>query len=91
MNSTAFARMMDTEGAPIMPRLETGDRIRDAIAEVYASEPTPDQLAEQLAAVAAGNGLGAGEILLWLHDRPRHEMRAAHFTRWCRRYGFIAP
>ena len=44
---------------------------------------------EQLAAVAVANGLTASEILLWIHDRPRHEMSAAHFVRWCGRYGFL--
>lgn len=68
----------------------TVDRIRDAIAEVYAEEPSPEQLAEQLAALAAAHGVSVGEVLLWIHDRPRHEMSAAHFLRWCERYGFIA-
>jgi hypothetical protein len=67
----------------------TAERIRDAIAEVYAEEPSPDQLAEQLAAVAAAHGLGLRDILLWIHDRPRHEMSAAHFLLWCERYGFL--
>ena len=45
------------------------------------SFPCPDQLGEQFAAVAAVNGLGAGEILLWIHGGPRHEMSAADFAR----------
>jgi fructose-1,6-bisphosphatase/sedoheptulose 1,7-bisphosphatase-like protein len=63
----------------------TAERIRDAIAEVYAAEPSPDQLAT----VAAAHGLGLRDILLWIHDRPRHEMSAAHFLLWCERYGFL--
>ncbi len=66
------------------------DRICDAIADLYANEPSPEQLAAQLAAVAGAHGIGTGEILLWVHDRSQHEMSTAHFVRWCRRYGLIA-
>ena len=59
-------------------------------ADLYANQPSPEQLAEQLAAVAGAHGIGTGEILLWVHDRPRHEMSATHFVSWCRRYGLIA-
>ena len=74
-----------------MPITTSAERIRDALAEMYAAEPAPDELAEQLVATAAAIGVDEHVIVLWIHDRPRHEMSAAHFRRWCALYGFCSP
>jgi hypothetical protein len=66
-------------------------RIRDAIAETYAGEPVPELLAEQLAAIANLNDLSTLDVLLWVHDRPRHDLNLDHFCRWAVRYGFLQP
>ncbi len=46
---------------------------------MYAAEPRPDQRARSLCATAAG--VDEHVILLWIYDRPRPEMSAAHFRR----------
>ena len=81
---------MEGEAFP-MPQETANDAITAAIADAYAQEPSPEQLAEQLRAVAAAHGLAEHHIMLWIHDRPRHEMSTAAFVRWCQRYGFLEP
>ena len=71
-------------------RFVTEEQIAAAIADVYAAEPSPEQLAAQLVAVAAAHNIDRNAILLWVHDRPRHEMSTAHFLRWCQRYDFAS-
>jgi hypothetical protein len=66
-------------------------RIRDAIAEAYPAAPPPEMLAEQLAALATLNDLTTLDVLLWIHDRPRHDLNLDHFCRWAVRYGFLQP
>lgn len=66
----------------------TEEQIAAAIAEMYALEPSPEELAAQLVAIADAHTINRHVILMWIHDRPRHEMSTAHFLQWCRRYDF---
>ena len=76
---------MMRQGGPI---IVTESQVTSAIEEIYASEPSPGELALQLIAIADAHTIERSAILSWIHDRPRHEMSTAHFLRWCQRYGF---
>lgn len=62
------------------------NRIARAICELYPEEHAPEQIAEQLQAVASARGITEAEVLMFLHDRPRQELSTAHFVLWCARY-----
>lgn len=62
------------------------ERIREALVEACGGDP-PALLAEQMAATAAISDLTALHIVLWLHERPRHEITLDHFHGWCARHG----
>jgi glycyl-tRNA synthetase beta subunit len=66
---------------------DTAAAIARAIGEHYPNEAEPDQLAEQLRAVASAHGIDDLTILLWVHDLPRHPLSTGHLIAWCTRYG----
>jgi hypothetical protein len=71
-----------------MTALATIDqRIRAAIAEASGAElPPDDPLPGQLGAIIHQRGIGLDVLMLWIHDRPRHEWSARAFVSWSGRY-----
>lgn len=67
--------------------MSAAEQIAAAIRAEYPAEQLPDELAEQLAAAAGCAGIALPTLLLWIGDRPRHELSTAHLRRWSARYG----
>lgn len=66
------------------------ERIALAITEEYPGERiAAASIAEQLAAVAEAEGIPVGCALVWIRDRPRHELSLAAWRKWCKRFRFL--
>lgn len=61
-------------------------RVALLIATEYPREQQPEQLAEALISAAGQAERELLLLLLWLTDRPRHELSVPAFLRWRDRY-----
>ena len=72
----------------VEPALRGGrlDLIASAICAEYPDEPNWAAIAEVIAVLAAADGIPVHVIVMWIHDRPQHDLTAEHWYGWSEHY-----